>query len=290
MSRDISGADLVAYMGRHLVALTCRYELLNEDGTVRDRGVAVYSGFVLDLEGMIFWVTAGHCLKDDLDANISSGKIRITGGSFMDGFGYQATHFQPIPYRYEIGNGWYVESAEHGFDFAIILLDDLIVKAFAANKVIAISRENWVHQPRLNFDFYRILGIPKDQVFVDTKANGNVTMNARPVMIAINKISIDEVGEPPANSGAPPSADWFIGRIDPECGISDIAGMSGGPIFGFRKVENELPTYHVVALQSRWWDKSRTIFGCSLPLFAEEVHRQVRTLLNEPNGANDASI
>ena len=57
--------------------------------------------------------------------------------------------------------------------------------------------------------------------------------------------------------------------------------MSGGPIYGFRRNDKGRLTYHVVALQSRWWDKRRIVFGCSVPLFAEEVYRQLGALIDE---------
>jgi hypothetical protein len=270
--------DPVTFMGQHLVALTCDYETIHADGTVCGAGVSVYSGFVLELHGVLFWVTAGHCLKDELDANIESGKLRITGGAFMDCFGYQAKHLEAVPFTYEVGCSYYVEQRGDALDFALIMLNSLQVKAFIANNVKAISRSNWVHQPRLSFDFYRMMGIPKHGIVRAADDNGEMHTQVRPLLIAINKIGIDEIGEVPPDVEVP-SEEWFIGRIDPECETTDLAGMSGGPIYGFRKNDEGQLTYHVVALQSRWWPKSRTIFGCSMTLFAEEVYQQLGSFI-----------
>jgi hypothetical protein len=159
-------------------------------------------------------------------------------------------------------------------------LNYLLVQAFLANKLVPISRLNWIHQPRLTFEFYRMLGIPKCEVYTKIDDKGRLDTQVRQVMLAIDRIGIEEVGEPPAGEN-PPSEDWFIGRLDPESQIRDIAGMSGGPIYGFRHDDNGKLVYHVVALQSRWWDKSSTIFGCSLPYFAEEVHRRLGSAIEE---------
>ncbi|HWA97214.1 MAG TPA: hypothetical protein VG713_01925, partial [Pirellulales bacterium] len=59
------------------------------------------------------WVTAGHCLKDALDANIATGKMRIVGGGFMDSFGLDTKHRHLIPFTYEPGCGYYVEQPEY---------------------------------------------------------------------------------------------------------------------------------------------------------------------------------
>ena len=252
---------------------------LNPDGSVFHRGTTVLSGFLLKLHGRILWVTAGHCLKGELDQRIERGELRITGGGFLDYFGHEAKHFHMYPFTYEPGCAWYVEEPEHGLDFALLLLDSLQEQAFAANKLIPISRENWIHQPRLTFDFYRMLGVPADQVHSALK-NGWADLNVRQAMVAINRIAVDEVGEPPPGINVP-ADDWFIGRIDPGAEIQDIKGMSGGPIYGFRRDSNGQLTYHAVALQSRWWDVSRTVFGCSLPYFAEAVYRQIEAFIQE---------
>lgn len=97
-------------------------------------------------------------------------------------------------------------------------------------------------------------------------------------LVAINRIYVDDVGEPPPDMQEFPCHSWFIGRLDPECKIADLAGMSGGPIYGFRRTDDNTLVYDVVALQSRWWLKSGTIFGCSLPAFAEEIHQQLGAL------------
>ena len=267
--------DPVAFMSRHFVALACDYETVKRDGSVERRGTSVYSGFLLELHGAMFWVTAGHCLKHELDAGVASGQLRITGGGFMDYFGHEAMFRHSIPYRYQPGNGYYFDQPEQGLDFALILLNDLQAKAFTANKLVPITRDNWVHQPHLTFDFYRMLGIPTERVFTTERSDGTLDTNVGQVMVALNRIGPDEVGDPPPDMDKGPSDAWFIGRIDPECRIRDIAGMSGGPIYGFRRDKNQNLVYHVVALQSRWWRKSRTIFGCSMTVFAEEVHRQL---------------
>lgn len=261
---------LVAFMSRHFVALVCEYETINQDGSIHERGTTVYSGFLMQIYGRTFWVTAGHCLKDELDRNIDKGTLRVIGGGFLDYFGHEATHRHIVPFTYEAHTALYLEEPENGLDFALLMLDELQKGNFDANKLVPIPRENWVHQPRLTFDFYRMLGIPNSVYPHKTLAEVDI----RQVMIAVDRLTIDEVGEPPPDVEVPTDA-WFIGRLDPDAAIKDIRGMSGGPIYGFRRDDAGKWRYHAVALQSRWWDQSRTIFGCSIPYFAEAIHRQI---------------
>ena len=279
MRENIEDADAVAFMSRHFVALTCHYDLRKADRTT-ERHVVAFSGFVLELHGAYFWVTAGHCLKQ-FDELLSFPEVHVCGGGFMDSFGYEAVHTQSVPFRYEPCCGYYVTQPADGIDFGLVPLNYLQVRAFLANKVIPISRENWVHQREVTFDFCFMLGIPKDRVLTVANPNGSISAQFSPSMISVNRISLDDLGEPPSDAEAVPTAAWFIGHIPPECTIRELEGMSGGPIYGFRRDEKGGLTYHVVALQSRWWNTRRIVFGCSLPLFADEVYQQLGALIDE---------
>ncbi|MGA2617043.1 MAG: hypothetical protein ABSF26_05480 [Thermoguttaceae bacterium] len=255
MSHEIRDGDVVAFMSRHFVALTCHYNLSKPDGTT-DHHVPVISGFLLELHGVFFWVTAGHCLKY-LDKLLASEGVQVYGGSFMDGFGYGAVHKHALPFRYETGCGYYVTQLEHGIDFGLIALNGLQIRAFQANKVIAITRENWLHQRGLTFDFYKMRGIPKDRVIKSAGPDGTISVNVGPLMVHVNRIGLDDLGEAPSDAEAAPSDAWFLGQLPFECPIQVMEGMSGGPIYGFRHDDKGRLSYHVVALQSRWWDRRR---------------------------------
>jgi hypothetical protein len=184
----------------------------------------------------------------------------------MDCFGWEARHLEPIPFTYELDRGVYLDDDKLGMDFALVALDGNTCDLLAANKVKAIGRENWIHQENMEFDFYRMLGIPRDCVLRASQPDGNERIQVRTTLIAVDRL------EPSAAPNAS-SADWFIGRINPEVTIETIEGMSGGPIYGFRRGPTGQLVYHVVALQSRWRPESRIIFGCNVRLFAEESVR-----------------
>src|SRR3954463_8704088 len=118
-----------AFLSQHFVALMVEYEGRKADGTYTKIEPLVFSGFLLNLHDVPFWVTAGHCLKE-LDDKITSGEIKITGGVFLDHFGHLAVHEEGYPYTYEKGNGYYIEDKKDGLDFALIKLDQLQGQAF----------------------------------------------------------------------------------------------------------------------------------------------------------------
>jgi hypothetical protein len=279
MRQEIQEGDEVAFLSRHFVALTFLYELTNVNG-IRSHHSTVFSGFLLEVHGYYFWVTAGHCLKV-LDALLVSKGIKVHGGSFMDSFAYGSVHKNAIPFQYETGCGFYLYQPEDGFDFALIPLNELQIRAFVANNMVPVNRVNWVHQRDLSFDFYMMLGIPADKVATSLDDDGMMTVTVRQSMVRIERIGLENLGETPSDVEAAPTDAWFIGRLSQGVSICDLKGMSGGPIYGFRRDGKGGLTYHVVALQSRWWNQSRTVFGCSVPLFAEQVYQRMGELMAE---------
>jgi hypothetical protein len=265
--RDYNKA--VGLMSQHLVALCCDYDTVESDGSISHQDTMVFSGWLLELHGQCYWVTAGHCLKEQLDDHIKKGHIRVTGGGFIDYLGYKAQHFFSLPFTYEIGCGVYILDFPMGLDFALVPVDDLKRRGFQVNNNIPVTRDNWVHQARLSFDFYRMLGIPEDRVLPTRRHDGTNGVTVQPTMMAIDRIDYDEAK---SEVDLLKSNEWFIGRIHPSITTQTVKGMSGGPIFGFRKQPDGRLLYHVVALQS-WWDEDkRIVFGCSVPFFAEAVH------------------
>ena len=274
MQQEINDDDEVAFLSRHFVALACLYETTNANGA-KSQNSMVISGFLLELDGYFFWVTAGHCLKK-LETLISTNGVKVLRGSFIDSFAIGAKHKEPLPFRYEVGRGFYLYQPEDGIDFALVPLVGLQIRAFAVNNLVPITRDNWVHQADLSFDFYRMLGIPAHRVTTTLGDDGMMNISMSQSLLGVERIGLDDLGETPWDSEAPPTDASFIGRLSPGCTIRDLEGMSGGPIFGFRRDEKGRLSYHVVALQSRWWNQQRAVFGCSVPMFAELVYQQVR--------------
>ena len=273
-SEEQKARDFLKFMSRHLVALVAQYESFDDEGRCFHHGVIVYSGFVLSLHSQWFWVTAGHCLTNEdataedergLDDLLRTGRIKLLSTGFADYFGLEASHQHCVPFSYEPGCAMQLYRKDLGLDFALIPLPDLIRANFEKNRIIPVSRENWIHQPKLTFSQFRILGFPSHLVQTGKNLNDELVAEFQPVMIGVEGLNPSNVEDVPPNI-------WFVGRIPPEVKIQSIKGMSGGPIYGLRKSETGQWVYHVIALQSWWRDKSRTIFGCSLPGFAEALH------------------
>ncbi|HWA97213.1 MAG TPA: hypothetical protein VG713_01920 [Pirellulales bacterium] len=154
------------------------------------------------------------------------------------------------------------------------------IQGFAANGLKVINRANWEQQSRLTFDFYWMLGIPEDRVKIERRPDGSLSPLVGQKIIPVEKIDPADLGEAPPDATVTRDQEWFFGKLKVE-DAGTLKGMSGGPIYGFRKDSNGNLSYHVVALQSRWWNKSQTIFGCSMNVFAEQVWQQLREFIED---------
>jgi hypothetical protein len=126
--------------------------------------------------------------------------------------------------------------------------------------------ETTLSQPQLTFERYKILGFPSFLQKEHDTADGRINTFVKPVLFEVERLDPSTVDSVPGDA-------WFVGQLPPEVNLPDIKGVSGGPIFGYRQLASEQWTYHLVALQSWWRIKPRIVFGCSLPYFAELVHR-----------------
>lgn len=254
--------DFLRFMCRHLVAVAVEYKSLHPDGTLHCHGTTFLSGFVLELHNEWWWVTAGHCLGRELDDHIARAELQIVSTHFVDYFGTEPGSVPAIPFTYEPGQSLIVDNLELGLDVGMFRLNILQRAAFEKNGIQPVTRDNWVSQHVLTFDHYRMLGIPCSLTETAKQLGGSMLIGCRPVMFHINR-------EDPSAVENVPSEALFVGRIHEGAGIQNIEGMSGGPIFGFVRDNDNNWRYHIVAIQSAWRPKQRVIFATSLPLFAE---------------------
>ena len=97
-------------MSRHFVAFVIEYEFFDDNKDVQNH-FAVYSGFILSLHDQWYWVTAGHCLRDDdgkkgiedLYDLAAAGRIRMVRVGLADYFGPDVHDRNIIPFAYESG-------------------------------------------------------------------------------------------------------------------------------------------------------------------------------------------
>jgi hypothetical protein len=293
--RERAVEHIFDHICRHLVCLGIRYALLDDKGHRTDdkEYFIAYSGFVMCIDNVWFILTAGHILKEELDDNLARKKIELSSCRIVDYFGKDAKVHYPTPFPYEDAPKAYIDDKELGLDIGLIFLRDFFREGMISNGIIPITEENWVHQHKVEFEAHGVLGFPKELVDRHTKpVSTGEPMNSvvAPVLIPLERIT-DPTAIPSSVEIPASRYPWFLGRLTP-AEVPNIKGMSGGPILGFRGTPDGGLESWVVAVQSCWYEESRIIRGCPVPVFAELIRTAIRNHSlgeDQDSGSSDGS-
>lgn len=262
-------------VGKHFVTLSCvRYP--PADLPAKE---LVFSGFVVDVSGEWFYVTAGHILRDirtAIESGSSFDRWRLddqTAGNRFNG--------KAVPYDF-VEEEWLVlEDARTGLDYAAVHLRDLYRRQLEAGGVAAIGRNAWSDHVT-EFDHWVLLGIPSETVEYD----GETVITGRVVMSPL--VPADE----PPHAGEKANNQFYARPADgSERFFRDADGMSGGPVFTLKKV-GEQWLYGAIGVQSAWYATSRILAICPFSSFGmalEEVVAEARAIQAQSPDASNAA-
>lgn len=243
-----SNDDLVGYFSKHLIPV---YFTFAKDETKYSR---YFTSFLISIDDRWFIITAGHCMED-VDRNIKEG-YEIDRCRLIDSGGLEAKHNNPIPFDYSGASKMHVDI--EGLDLGVIAITDYYKAQLEANNVKPLSEKVWGNQPD-NPDFYMLLGVPNQ--LTEIKDDNFI--------IRTTLHNIKPLDQKPSNfkdSKAP----MFYGEIRLDDTLTDIKGMSGGPIFSFQRNDAGEVKYWLHAVQSNWLPSDKYIAGClTAPLIAQ---------------------
>ncbi|MBP5949365.1 hypothetical protein [Pseudomonas sp. P42] len=251
-------------IGRHFVTLSCVQHSLTPKG-VR---IHLFSGFVVDIMGEWFYVTAGHILRD-----VSSA---INGGSTFDLWRLDdqtaGKRFNNIavPYDFQIEHWCVLEDASVGLDYAAVHLGGLYRQQLEAGGVVPITKQAWGDYVT-EHDHWVLYGIPSESISYDDTTQ----ITAKVVMVPLVS------AEPPPLTAQKAENQFYAKLADgSEEVVKDIDGMSGGPIFMLWKADDTWK-YSVIGVQSSWYSSARVIAACPFSSFAEALEPVVEEALSE---------
>lgn len=261
---------------RHFVTLSCVQRRPSSDS----ERVFVFSGFLVAAKGQWFYVTAGHILKDigaAIDAGCTFDRWRFDDQAAGNEFKGAA-----VPYAFDMETWLVIEDEVQGLDYAALPLQSIYCRLLEAGGATAINTDAWGDHIT-EHDRWVLVGIPKESVFYD----GVTKIAARIVMAPVYPT------ENPELAGAK-AANQFYGKLseDEDSAVSDLDGMSGGPIFGLKQVDGHWK-YQVIGVQSGWYRQIRTIAACPFSSFGqalEELVALAQTSVSCPSDDSKAAI
>lgn len=241
-------------LGRHFVTLSC----IQRVPMNAEEKILVFSGFVIDVAGEWFYVTAGHILKDirtALDAGSTFDVWRLGDQTASNRFKNTA-----IPYAFDQSHWLILENTDLGLDYAAVYLGGLYRLSLEAGDISPLAKDTWGDHV-VEHDHWALVGIPSETVSYDGKTN----ITARFVMAPL----IETCAPPLAGEKA---KNKFYAKLPDgsENFVRDIDGMSGGPIFGLKEIDG-IWKYKVIGIQSAWYRETRVLAACPFSSFGEAL-------------------
>ena len=250
---EVSELFLTQHANRHFVSLRVVF-VRNADEQLQEFA----SGFVVEIAGKWVFITAAHVL-DFMESRLRDGWECecLFLHDEATGHGYKGGVALPKD------TNWHrLQSSEHGFDYAATEIPSLMRAALEKGKIRAIDEVAWRYEPPQECDTWGVVGIP-----AETHRVIGSTLHARLIFIPMEKADAPE--------GEEGNPYLFFGRLarsdDPlHPDVANIAGMSGGPVFGFKTVNGTL-RYWAIGVQSGWRSTARIANFCMLPAFLQAL-------------------
>lgn len=271
------------HFSKHFLAFGWRTNAPGKGGfqiTQNERFV-VTAGFLATYRDVWVLITAGHILEQ-LEHSIKAG-YKAYQFRIFDSLGPSAEHRAPLPFDYRSDKTWWENNAD-GLDFGIVVIPELQA-LLEKNQKQPIDLEADCKDVPDHFDDYAMYGLPT--VFEKLDRNGDSwSITYSPTLIHLEDVSTEET--PNHLKGKAPR--WFL-RLPPvdenmplpgeEC-LHEIDGMSGGPVFGIKKMENGTLRYWTIGIQSAWYPRSRIVAITPLRLLKTLLERYLQTIESDP--------
>ena len=227
----------------------------------------IASGFFVEVNGQLLIATAGHFVKK-LVRGVNDGVFKIASMQFLDCLGQSPRDQGGYVVNYDALFCSHGYSERLGIDVGFILLPDLYQQGIRANGIKALVPENFMGPFATDFDKYMLAGIP----FQSLEPCGSSLSYE---MVVATVIPTDD----------PPSIlerdfNRFYAKLASMGHLNDIEGMSGGPIFAFKRLPSGEANYALVGLQNSWVKTERCIAACPgdevLPFFDEHIRAAIK--------------
>lgn len=233
---------------QHFVTLSCVQRLPDKS---EDKSL-VFSGFLIEIEDIWLYVTAGHVLRDIRNAIEAGAKFET----------WRLADKVAIPYEFDLEKWRIIEQEEHGLDYAALWLDPLYCRQLEAGGAVPIPKVGWGNHVT-EYDYAVLVGVPSETVKYDQQT----IITGRLVMIPLKRSEAPECAGRKAEN-------QFYAQLNDLGDVKDIDGMSGGPVFTLKKTDGEW-MYTVIGVQSGWYRDSQLIAACPFSSFGVVLEKAI---------------
>lgn len=234
--------------------------------------IHVFSGFVVEIAGEWFYITAGHILRAIQKASETGSVFDVWRlGDQTAGHKFQDT---AVPYAFNIDQWCVLEDDSLGLDYAAVHIGGLYRRQLEAGGVVPFGPDSWSDHT-VPHDYWALIGVPSETVTYV----GKTIINARIVVAPLT-----ETGPPLLADGKAMNQFYAKLAVDSDRVVTDLDGMSGGPIALLKYVDNSWK-YSIIGVQSSWYPSLRTIAACPIRSFTEALRPIVEEALKHTAGS-----
>jgi hypothetical protein len=232
--------NLMREFGKHLVSMGWVDRTPSRVKANNGQAVAFQvSAFVVSVKGVWFLITAGHILKDIQDG-VPKGQV-LTDFFINDAWGPQSTN-KPIPFDFKSAIKSFWQDDQIGVDYGAIRLRPNYRELLKAGKIEPFVEHTWVSPPT-DIGWIFMMGFPSQFERIE---GDNHTVNCVMLPLALipepDELKVDV---PRMYAALPDRLLAAIGGQE----LTDLDGMSGGPVFGGKKVKGRMK-YWLLGCQS----------------------------------------
>jgi hypothetical protein len=264
--------QLLLELSVHIVAIVW----IDADKATKRERELVLSGTLVSVAGRWFILTAGHILRD-LDAVLAQRDF--VHCDLYGNWKSEYTEDGKIAFNYPSCPRWYLYDKDIGYDYGLIGIGEYYHAHLVKIGMSPVSERHVIDLPP-NLRKHILVGMPSE--YVVSEADRHIEGRIGAVTVANTLLPVMPVSDPPPELIKPHNR--FYGRVAaPDevrrgaLAVSDVDGMSGGPIFGFGERQPGNVDYWIVGVQSGWHRPTRVIAACPL----EEVFRLLRKKYND---------
>ena len=248
-------ASVLRFLGRHLVALCVTFR---EKDKPDERPIfRAYAGTLIYIEGRNFFLTAGHILSELRDV-LQDDRIEVLNAVLGDTFGPAPKSKIPIPFVLKREDMFFIDDDDEGLDFGVVMLNSYYVGLLAANGSVALVEENWIHQHKICFDGYLMLGLPAEYTSDRVNADGEGSVSA-------TLISVARLEKPPEGI-TETRHPRFVGQLGANFPLQSVRGRVAG--LSWDLTLKNLSDIGSLRFKALGFAHRRLAFACPLPTLA----------------------
>jgi hypothetical protein len=188
-TRDDDTLKGLQFLCRHLVGLCVTYRHTNPEEALLPSRFTTCSGTLLFIEGVLYFLTAGHVLKS-LQELRDNKEVVIENAALADVFGYRRVSDTPIPFDLKNAHLSFIDDEEAGLDFGVVPIGPHHARLLARNRMVALSEQNWNSQHNVEFEGYAMLGFPTE--LVSERISDFSTVRVEATILSVRRLEQDQ--------------------------------------------------------------------------------------------------